>query len=318
MRRIFYANALTLLFLFYGTYTLAQRVGHENIDSVKIITNDIKNYLNAYEKAVANPAKADSIYQAEYFDKGSIGLRDYFARRIKTVSSFVRNQQQKPRFYKAVSVHLQNVDDQIPVVIDGLKALKQIFPEASFTDVYLLIGRWNSAGTASENGLLLSLDMISKAEDVPTDELNEWESNVYKPIAYLPYIVVHELIHTIQSRPAGPPTLLQMAIREGMADYITELATGVNPSDHIYKWAKPKEKELWDAFKMDMYDDQPNGWMVEKSKNPDLIPDLGYFIGYQIVDAYYKKAADKSDAIRQLLTTNDYKAIFDKSDYLIK
>ncbi len=32
-----------------------------------------------------NPVNKDSIYQVEYFDKGSIGLKDYFAKRIKTV-----------------------------------------------------------------------------------------------------------------------------------------------------------------------------------------------------------------------------------------
>ncbi|MBD2752176.1 gliding motility protein GldB-related protein [Spirosoma validum] len=306
----------TLLVLTAQLATAQKSTGfHSDLDSVQIITSDIDHYLKAYKMTQKEPAQRNQIYQREYIDQASIGLKDYYQRRIQSVEAFVKNQDEKPKFYAAIVPALEQVSQQKPAIRKGLQKLKELYPQAAFPNVYLVVGRWNSGGTVSDNGLLLSADMLSKSAVVPTDELVDWQRLAYKPASYLPDVVVHELIHTLQARPSGERTLLKMAIREGMADFLTELATGKNPSDHIYQWAKPQERVLWQEFKQDMNEAEPKGWLQELPKRSDRIADLGYYEGYEIVKAYYEQATDKKQAIQDMLTMADYGMLFTQSGY---
>jgi uncharacterized protein YjaZ len=120
----------------------------------------------------------------------------------------------------------------------------------------------------------------------------------------VPAIVAHELIHTQQLR--GPrSTLLARAIVEGAADFLGELISGLNMDLHVYEWAAPREAELWDDFRDVMGGEANAGWLYG-SRSEDEPADLGYWMGYQIVKAYYDRAEDKHAAVREIATVTDF------------
>ena len=43
--------------------------------------------------------------------------------------------------------------------------------------------------------------------------------------------------------------------------------------------------------------------------------DLGYWVGYRIVKAYYQRAADKQQAFREILGLSDPQAFLNKSGW---
>jgi len=43
--------------------------------------------------------------------------------------------------------------------------------------------------------------------------------------------------------------------------------------------------------------------------------DLGYWVGYRIAKAYYQRAADKQQAVREILEMSDPKAFLAKSGW---
>jgi uncharacterized protein YjaZ len=43
--------------------------------------------------------------------------------------------------------------------------------------------------------------------------------------------------------------------------------------------------------------------------------DLGYYVGYKICEAYYNQAKDKKQAVKDILTIQDYKQFLAKSGY---
>lgn len=47
----------------------------------------------------------------------------------------------------------------------------------------------------------------------------------------------------------------------------------------------------------------------------DWCADLGYFVGARICEAYYEQAADKQQAIRDLMFVSDPQAILEASGY---
>lgn len=197
----------------------------------------------------------------------------------------------------------------------AFRKLKDIYSDAVFPDVYLLIGRMNSGGTFTPNALLIGVDMYGMTPTTPKDELSDWHKQVLKPIDEIPYIVAHELIHYQQKYPAGERSLLGASIGEGSADFIAELIAGSHINKHLHTFGDPKERELWSEFKNSMAANDTSLWLYNGNKVKDRPADLGYYMGYKIAEAYYKNAADKKQAVRDILEIKDFNAFFSASKY---
>jgi uncharacterized protein YjaZ len=64
------------------------------------------------------------------------------------------------------------------------------------------------------------------------------------------------------------------------------------------------EAELWAEFSKHFDDTNYFPWMY--GRPTDGRPnDLGYFIGYRIAQAYYEKARDKRQALREIITARN-------------
>jgi uncharacterized protein YjaZ len=177
-----------------------------------------------------------------------------------------------------------------------------------------LIGNYTSAGTVSSRGLLIGVDQYSKTDDVPVNELNLWEKNNFQRIENLPHLIAHELIHFNQAGLASDTTTLAAALREGMADFFGELISGKTSNERLHVWVKGKEKQVWEDFKKEMWLNRSRNWIANSSQEtPDHPADLGYWVGYMICKAYYNKAADKRQAVWDILNIKDYKAFYEKS-----
>lgn len=283
---------------------------------VELVTTDIHHFWSAYDKALLDTANRKKIFTEEYFDKASVGLQDYYRSKIGSIDAFMRNLDKKPAFYKAIRANTLAIDVMKPQIQGYLVRLKQLYPQAVFPDIYFVMGRWNSAGTVSENGMLLGVDQQVKSADIPTHELNLWEKNNFQDAASLPIIVTHELIHSQQMNLKEDTTLLFYAIVEGMADFMCELITGKQPSVRQHEFARTRKKEIWNRFKAEMHLERAYNWIGNgNQERPDHPADLGYYVGYEICKAYYERAIDKSQAIHDFFNITDYNAFLKKSGY---
>lgn len=300
---------------------LAKKASDNLKDPAKaqLLTSDIHNFWKAYDAVKQDSSKEVTLYKTMYFDKASVGLKDYFQSRIFTAEAFVANQKRKRKFYAAIRANTLMVDAFKGQMKNSFVQLKEMYPEALFPNVYFVIGRWNSAGTVSSNGLLIGTDMLSKSDAVPLDELSLWERNNYKSIENLPYIVAHELIHYEQNSMGNDTTTLSACIREGMADFIGELISGKNSNPRLHDFAKGKEKKIWAEFEKEMYMNRSKNWIANSGQETtDRPADLGYWMGYQICKAYYEELNNPQQAIYDMLHIKDYKAFLMKSRYAEK
>ena len=55
-------------------------------------------------------------------------------------------------------------------------------------------------------------------------------------------------------------------------------------------------------------------WLYQGDRSTDRPADLGYWMGYRICEAYYKRAADKKQAIREILEIKDFEAFRSSSN----
>ncbi|HEY7234427.1 MAG TPA: hypothetical protein VH539_09785, partial [Gemmatimonadaceae bacterium] len=184
-----------------------------NPDSARLVTSDIPLFWRTLDRA---PADSLAEYlQREYLEKASVGVRDFIQGRIMSaedLATAVRSNRVKYDSVRAANLDVVRAEPQIRA---AFRKLKELYPDAVFPDVYFVIGRFNTGGTASPRGLLIGAEM-------------------YRDPAALPGIVAHELIHFQQHYPSQK--LLEHAFMEGSADFVGNLIAGrqINNAAHQY------------------------------------------------------------------------------------
>lgn len=285
----------------------------------RLITSDIDNFWRAFDLAnkESDREKRIALFQTEYLDKGSRGLKDFVWLRIKSAKTLVETIDRLPKYYASIRPSTLRVKEMEKQMRKSFRNLKKLYPDAVFPDVYFLIGISNTGGTASSNGLLIGTEMYGLTPETPREELPGWMKSVLKPIERLAPIVAHELIHFTQAYPE-PKTVLGKSIQEGSADFIGELISGgtINPAQKDY--GDKNEAALWREFQADMDGANIRNWMYNGATVKDRPGDLGYYMGYKICQSYYKNAKDKGQAIRDMLEIKDFKAFFERSRYAEK
>ena len=306
------ALILTLGIVFLFADASAQTTTNTNPDAAKFVTSDIDLFWAAYDKA--KPENDLIVYRDEYLKKGSVGLQEFTRLRIGSSCNLVNALNASPKYYAALRESSLKIPAYEKQLRAGLYKLKEIYPEAVFPDVYFLIGRMNSGGTLSDKGLLIGVDMFGKNDGVSTEGLNDWQKAVTSPTTRLPFIVAHELVH-YQQKNAASNTLLARALGEGVADFIAELTAGNHINPHLHTYANPIEKELWLEFKQEMNGTNLDNWLYQGEKAKTRPADLGYWMGYKIAESYYQNAADKKQAVKDILEIKDFPKFLADSRY---
>jgi hypothetical protein len=314
-----------LIALFFGFAAIgpAQEKAPErkNQDPAKarLLTSDIDNFWRAYDLASKETSaeKKKGIFQREYLDKASTGLQDFIKARIRNVDALFAELDKRPLYYASIRKETFKVAAMSSKIKQSFRKLKALYPDAVFPDVYFMIGRLNSGGTTSQNGLLIGTEMYGRTKDLPDAELNDWLKEVLKPIETLPAIVAHEMIH-FQQKSAFSAKLLARSIDEGAADFIGEMIAGQIINPHLHTYGNPRERELWEEFQREMHGANYAKWLYNGALAKNRPADLGYYMGYRICDSYYKKATDKKQAIREILAIKDFDRFLNDSKYAEK
>jgi len=285
--------------------------------TAKINTSDISLFWKVYDRFIKDTSQAADRFLKEYFEKGTDALQEYY--RIKTrniggIRGFASNMKKMPKFYAGIRKNTEKVATLTDSIRTIYRELKKWYPEAIFPTLSFHIGGWSSGGTVSDYGLHVGADMYANNADTDKSELDDWQKNNSVLFGNLKYVVAHELIHAQQNSMRSDTTLLKYVIVEGMADFIGELISGKTANEFQINWAKGNEKRIWEAFKKEMYLDRYSNWIANSNQNrPDWPADLGYWVGYQICKAYFEEAADKKQAIYDMLHLSDYKGFLEKS-----
>jgi len=287
---------------------------HADPLEAKIVTTDVQNFWKAYDLAQKDTANRYNIYKKYYLDMASPGMQDYFAYKVQSLKSFVRGHDKRPEFYASIRQNTNKVETQKKQMQQSFVNFKNLYPAVRFPDMYFIIGSFSSGGTASDRGLLIGLDQSAGSPSVNVDELTLWERNNLSAIDGLPNLMAHELIHYQQKGMGSDTSLLKAVMVEGMADFMGELISGKTANGRLHTWAKGREKQIWTDFKREMYLDKARNWIANSDQETaDKPADLGYWVGYYICKAYYQNAADKKQAIYDMLHVKDYRQFYTQS-----
>lgn len=259
------------------------------------VTTDITNFWNAFDQLKTSPQ--NNPFEEFYIKPGSPGVQAFTPGRIESAASLLKTVlERRDDYVKARGNSLEILRNEKQCRAAFL-ALKYLYPKAVYPNVYFVIGRFNSGGHSNPKGLIIGAEMIQSKN--------------------VPYMVAHELIHYQQdSIPKKKLNLLAACINEGSADFIGELISGGGPNRQTHDYGNANEARLWKEFKLIMDDrEDSHDWLYNYKPKNGYPPDLGYWIGYKITEAYYYKAIDKKKAISDILHIKDFYQFLDDSGY---
>jgi len=272
-----------------------------NPDDIQVITSDIDRFWSAVDNYEGELSVA---LDKEYIEKGTDGLKDFTSTQIINAEKLANQYLADKEYYASIRNNSLLTIKTKEDIIKYFKVFKSIYPKAKFPDIYFLIGRRNSGGTASKNGLLIGAELHT-------------DFNKYVPT------VIHELMHPNQTDiKFFWGSSLTQAIHEGGADFVASLVLGdsIRMNDKTYNYGYQHEKELWIEFSNKMHETGKVGKLEQYKwfyggQAEGLPMMLGYFIGHQIAKSYYDKMEDKQKAIYRILNNHFSKRFLEDSGY---
>lgn len=295
-------SILSLLFVLVTETLIAQKPVTADPDSVTFHTEDIDLFWKVFDETT--PRFDGKMFQTSYLDEGSAGLKGFIHMRIESGNNLSKTIKKDAGYYRSVRESTQGIAGKTEGMREYFYSLKKLYPAAVFPDVYFVIGAKNTGGTTFGGGLIIGAEMFGK------------ETESFKPrinTENIGLIVVHELVH-YQQKYARNNTLLAQCIREGAADFICELVAGSHPYTELHLYGNAHEQELWLEFSKQMNNTNWQPWLYY-SKDQSRPRDLGYWMGYKIVQAYYNTSIDKSQAVYDILNITDFTQFLTQSGY---
>lgn len=299
-----------------GCRSITPPIGYSTPAEASIVTTDVGAFWTAFDQIDSG---ADTMPLRGYIDNGTVGLRDFTDLRWKNATTLTQAVWARRPYYASIRATTLVAAQMEPQIRAAFAIADTLIDDAIFPDVYFAIGAMGTGGTTSNHGLLIGVELFSKAPDSPTDVLTPWQKSVIRSNDVLPAVVAHELVH-YQQKYSGSSnqTLLGQSIREGSADFIGKLLSGRTINESVEAYGLAHEAELWAEFQPVMNGTNYSNWLYNggsitaTSTRP---ADLGYFIGARIAEAYYNKAADKHKAIQDMLRITDFNAFLMASAY---
>lgn len=271
-------------------------------DNAVIHIEDINTFWKVFDKTA--PSFDPKVFQKEYIDVGSKGLRAFIKFRIRDGKNLSKTIKSNLTYYELIRESSFSVNQKKERFYECFRKLKEVYPKAVFPDVYFVIGAKNSGGTVFKGGLIIGAEMFGKTTDVAESVID---------IDYIDEVVAHELIH-FQQKYAKSKSLLAQCIKEGAADFLCELIAGDHSNKSIHEYGDAHSKELWEEFINEKDKTNWTNWLYYPSDTPRP-KDLGYWVGYKITKAYYARMEDKGKAINEILNIKDFDKFLKKSGY---
>lgn len=277
----------------------------------QIISADMDRFSRMIEYwQLGNPESNLKLLRAQYLQPASYGLNEFFRIKIRDERKFASVVESLLPHFKTLDAYTFDVTSLRPELERMFERFSAWTDDAQPLDVYFVVGRFSSAGTVTNKGILIGVEHY--AWTVPA--ASSAQGYKFKAFETMSQSIAHEYIHSLQHQ-AGPKTLIRAAIFEGGADFLAALATDTSlAAKESYQYGMANERAVWQRFERDMHATDVSQW-IANSKTREWPADMGYFVGYQIAKRFYENMKDKRAAFRHLTYVADPNFILLTSQY---
>lgn len=282
----------TTLFIVFSTFSFGQTNFSNNPLDAVFETKDSKNFWEAFDKMEQSKENPFTVYM----QNGSPGVKGFTENRILNADSLFTAVKKRKADYELSRNVLDGLSSKEKRVRAIYSALKYWYPKAKFPPIYFVYGRFNSGGTSAPAGIIIGTEMLKNLDGVSG-------------------LIAHELIH-YQQNITGKDMLLKWCLLEGGADFIGEFISGEAINQNFYKYGEQNRDKLCQEFVTRLKNPDYQDWLYGTSKKDDRPNDLGYWMGYKIIESYFNKQKDKHKAIEEIINIKDPLQFLKKSGFL--
>jgi hypothetical protein len=271
-----------------------------------VFTSDVDHFWEAYDsiRTTGDSLRQLHYIQSIYIERGTPGLRAFMEARDYSADQWVHLIRSYPRFWNSIRGNTLQVKNKQSAIEESVQRLRTLYPDLKPARMYFTVGCLRSGGTTMNDMVLIGTEIATGDPHTDASEFpDDWLRNVFRnqDQSELVFLNVHEYIHT-QQRFEGED-LLSHCIQEGSADFMAELATRTSLQTTYVKYGKEHEADLKARFKKEMFMPHTQDWLYNGAGATGAA-DLGYFIGYSICSSYYQHAADKKQAVKDIIELN--------------
>jgi hypothetical protein len=290
------ASAFCRIVFTASLFVILTGASSASVDQPVIQIDDVTRFYAVYDAAHGHPSA--EVLQHDYLDRGSDGLHRLMKLRNLTAARIAASLAGNPEMYVNARGCMAVLPRGRERLLDAFRKLAQLYPEAKFPPVTIVIGRGKPIGVADASGVMISLESLCAVTWMEPDLEDRFV-----------HVVAHEYAH-VQQAIASPafynnekPTVLEESLIEGAAEFTAELTSGSASDTDLKAITKGREQEIEEAFVADKDKTDLSGWLYNGTLTRP--GDLGYWVGYRIVKSYYEHAADKQQALRDILQMKD-------------
>ncbi|MBW8813633.1 MAG: hypothetical protein JF588_09425 [Caulobacterales bacterium] len=287
----------------------APALGAQAAPKPQIVTEDVARFYRVYDAAGGHPT-AEQL-DRDYLAPGTPGLHQLAKLRNVTGARMAAAIEAHPETYENARRCLAVLPAVTRRLTAALAKLSALYPEAKPAPVTIAVGRGRPVGITEPGGVTMGLEALCAADFMNPNLEDRFV-----------HTIAHEYGH-VQQSPAqqaldpGVPgaTVLAMSLMEGAGEFTAELISG-EVGDHQHAaWTRGKEAQIEAAFVRDEDKTDLSAWMYNGPGDAEHPGDLGYWVGYRIVKAYYDRAPDKHAALKAIYEMADPKAFLAQSGW---
>lgn len=293
-----------------------------------VLTVDIDHFWEAFDllNTAKNHEDSVNIIQKTYLNRATDGLIDFINVRDFTAEKYVNTINEFPKFYNSIRENTLEAKKSVPIIEEVFTEFKELYPDFEPFKVCFAIGIINTGGTVSDKFVLIGTEVTTSTNST---DLSEFNNSPYSKqlangtneelIQEIKNMIAHECVHTQQemnlAENAVVCTQLHYCLFEGSCDFIGELLAKGQINNVAKTYGDKNEEALWQEFKASLCTNNTDNWLYNYSTVKDKPADLGYYIGYKIVQSYYENAEDKKQALRDILHINNPLQFLERSKY---
>lgn len=297
--------------------------------SVEIVTTDIDNYWNAYDKIVTTK---DTVLQQQFLkelfiDKATEGQKALFLVRNYQPREFIENINKYPKYWNSIRNNMSRVNEFSEDINNGISELREVYPKLKSAKIYFGVGAFRTPGTILDSLVLIGSEYAFSNENIDVSEFSNNHAikgySKNNKLSDLDFLNVHEFIHTQQFNNHNS-ILLKTCLYEGIPEFISEIVMNKKSVQPSIKYGFKNSNFVKAELKHQLFSKQAmNDWLWNSTTNRFKMRDVGYYVGYAIAKGYYDKASDKKKAIQKLIdldfsNEDEFNSIIDKSGYFNK
>ena len=274
--------------------------------------DDFDRYLAALT-AIDGHGEPNAALQA-YIEAAGPGLQTWLGIYPFTAEQLAAQLERRPAYYRALAGLRPRLVALEPEILAAYAQLEALHAGADLGGVYFLVGRYSAGGTARHLGAMVAVEFFGRTAETDMSEFSA-DDTLYGE-GELVQTVVHEGVHNLQRQIQGDAnfisiyvdptrmTLLNFAVREGVADYVTNLVSNRLISSR-HDALDPIEADVWAEFQPLMQANimEAPGWFQGDFADGRVWPNQpGYYVGYKMAEHIHLNAPDRSAALIELLS----------------